>query len=164
MSIEIWPEIQFCFLKDCGANVLLLTDEEGKTMNVAPGVEALEIPAVIIGTKTLIYPTLIWDDKTTVLVDTGFPGQVSEFRRAIVGAGTSLEKIDKIIITHHDRDHIGSLRKILTELPQKASVLAHEKEKEYLEGHIAPFKVTLAEAPDSPYPPEMKGCIPVTKG
>jgi glyoxylase-like metal-dependent hydrolase (beta-lactamase superfamily II) len=34
--------------------------------------------------------------------------------------------------------------------------LAHEKEKEYLEGRIPPFKVTMAEAPDSPYPPEIK--------
>ena len=34
--------------------------------------------------------------------------------------GASLERIDKIIITHHDRDHIGSLRNILNELPQKA--------------------------------------------
>jgi len=125
-------------------------------MNVAPGIEVLEIPAVIMGTKTLIYPTLIWDDKTTILVDAGFPGQISEFRRAIMEAGTSFEKIDKIIITHHDRDHIGSLRAILSELPQKASVLAHEKEKEYLEGRIPPFKVTMAEAPDSPYPPEIK--------
>lgn len=69
-------------------------------MNVASGVEVLEIPAVINGARTLIYPTLIWDDKTTVLVDAGFPNQVSEFRRAIMEAGTYLERIDRIIITH----------------------------------------------------------------
>jgi glyoxylase-like metal-dependent hydrolase (beta-lactamase superfamily II) len=134
------------------------TDIRRKTMNIATGVEMLEIPAEILGTRTLIYPTLIRDSKTTILVDAGFPGQLSDFRRAIVEAGTgaSLEKIDTIIITHHDRDHIGSLRDILTELPQKASVLAHEEEKPYIEGRIPPFKVTLADAPDSPYPPELK--------
>jgi len=58
-------------------------------MNVAPGVEVLEIPAVIMGTKTLIYPTLIWDEKTTILVDAGFPGQISDFRQAIMETGTS---------------------------------------------------------------------------
>ncbi len=125
-------------------------------MNIAAGVEMLDIPAEIRGTPTLIHPTLIWDDQTTILVDAGFPGQVPEFRRAIIEAGVYLERIDKIIITHHDRDHTGSLRTLLTELPQKVSVLAHEKEKAYIEGRIPPFKATLANAPESPYPPEMK--------
>jgi glyoxylase-like metal-dependent hydrolase (beta-lactamase superfamily II) len=35
-------------------------------------------------------------------------------------------------------------------------VLTHEGERQYLEGRILPFKATLADAPDSPYPPEMK--------
>lgn len=125
-------------------------------MKIATGVEMLEIPATIQGAQTFIYPTLIWDSKTTILVDTGFPGQLSEFRRAIKEGGASFERIDKIIITHHDRDHIGSLRSILKELPQKASVFAHEGEIHYIEGRIPPFKATLAEAPDSPYPPEIK--------
>jgi glyoxylase-like metal-dependent hydrolase (beta-lactamase superfamily II) len=125
-------------------------------MKIATGVEMLEIPATIRGAQTFIYPTLIWDSKTTVLVDAGFPGQLSAFRRAIMEAGASFERIDKIIITHHDRDHIGGLRSILNELPQKASVFSHQEERPYIEGRIPPFKATLADAPDSPYPPEMK--------
>jgi glyoxylase-like metal-dependent hydrolase (beta-lactamase superfamily II) len=125
-------------------------------MKIATGIEMLGIPATIQGAQTFIYPTLIWDDKTTILVDAGFPDQLSEFRRAIMESGASFERIDKIIITHHDRDHIGSLRSILNEFPQKASVFSHEGERQYLEGRIPPFKATLADAPDSPYPPEMK--------
>ena len=125
-------------------------------MKIATGVEMLEIPATIQGSQTFIYPTLIWDEKTTILIDAGFPGQLSEFRRAIMEGGASFERIDKIIITHHDRDHIGSLRSILNELPRKASVFSHEGERQYIEGRILPFKATLADAPDSPYPPEMK--------
>jgi len=125
-------------------------------MNIATGVEMLDIPAEIRGTQTLIHPMLIWDDQTTVLVDAGFPGQVPEFRRAIAEAGVCFDGINKIIITHHDRDHTGSLRAILAELPRKVSVLAHEEEKAYIEGRIPPFKATLANAPDSPYPPEIK--------
>jgi len=118
-------------------------------MKIATGVEMLEIPATIQGAQTFIYPTLIWDEKTTILIDAGFPGQLSEFRRAIMEGGASFERIDKIIITHHDRDHIGSLRSILNELPHKASVLTHEGEGPYVEGRIPPFKATLADAPDS---------------
>ena len=120
------------------------------------GTEVLELPALIMGTETSIYPTLIWDNETAILVDAGFPGQISHIRQAVIKAGVLFEKIDKIIITHHDRDHIGSLRTILTELPQKASVFAHKEERPYLEGRILPFKASLAEAPDSPYPPKMK--------
>lgn len=125
-------------------------------MKIDAGIEMLEIPAEIGGTQTLIYPTLIWSDSTTILVDAGFPGQVPEFRRSITKAGAFFDKIDKIIITHHDRDHIGSLRAILSELSHKALVLVHEEEKAYIEGSIPPFKATLADALDSPYPPEMK--------
>ncbi len=93
-------------------------------MKIATGVEMLEIPAMIRGAQTFIYPTLIWDSKTTILVDAGFPDQLSEFKQAIMEGGASFERIDKIIITHHDRDHIGSLRSILNELPRKAFCLA----------------------------------------
>jgi glyoxylase-like metal-dependent hydrolase (beta-lactamase superfamily II) len=125
-------------------------------MKIATGIEMLEIPATIRGTKTSIYPTLIWNSKTMVLIDAGFPDQLSDIRQSITKAGASLERIDKIIITHHDRDHIGSLRSILNELPRKASVFSHEGERPYIEGRILPFKATLADAPDSPYPPEIK--------
>jgi glyoxylase-like metal-dependent hydrolase (beta-lactamase superfamily II) len=125
-------------------------------MKIATGIEMLEIPATIQRSQTFIYPTLIWDSKTTILIDAGFPGQLYAFRKAIMKGGASFERIDKIIITHHDRDHIGGLRSILNELPQKASVFTHESEIPYIEGRIPPFKATLAYAPDSPYPPEMK--------
>lgn len=128
-------------------------------MITTTGVEALEIPATIMGAQTSIYLTLIWDDRTTILVDAGFPGQCSDIRQAVMRTGASFEKIDRIIITHHDRDHIGSLRSIMSELPQKPSVLAHEKEKPYIEGRILPCKVTLAKAPDSSYTPEMKAAF-----
>ena len=35
-------------------------------------------------------------------------------------------------------------------------MFTHEGEIPYIEGRIPPFKATLADAPDSPYPPEMK--------
>jgi len=123
---------------------------------IARGVEALEIPATIGGMKTSIYPTLIWDSEAAILVDAGFPGQIPAIRRSVASSGALFENIDKIIITHHDRDHTGSLRSVLTNLPQKASVLSHQEERQYIEGRALPCKVILAEAPDSPYPPETK--------
>jgi glyoxylase-like metal-dependent hydrolase (beta-lactamase superfamily II) len=127
------------------------------------GIEALELPAVIMGSETSIYPTLIWDSETMILVDAGFPGQIFHIRQAMTKVGALFKKIDKIIITHHDRDHIGSLRAILGELPQKVMVLAHKEEKPYIEGQILPCKASLADAADSPYPPEMKALFRLQK-
>jgi hypothetical protein len=44
-------------------------------MQVANGIEMLEISATIMGKANVIYPTLIWDEALVILVDTGYPGQ-----------------------------------------------------------------------------------------
>jgi hypothetical protein len=44
------------------------------TMQVANGVEMLEISATIVGKIDVIHPTLFWDRDVAILVDTGYPG------------------------------------------------------------------------------------------
>jgi glyoxylase-like metal-dependent hydrolase (beta-lactamase superfamily II) len=120
-------------------------------MQIASGIEMLEISATIMGKVNIIHPTLIWDKETTVLIDTGFPGQLSLIREAMINAGVSLEKLNKIIITHQDIDHIGSLPSILDESSQQIEVLANEVEKPYIEGEkrslrLTPEAIAKAEA------------------
>lgn len=61
-------------------------------------------------------------------------------------AGVTFDKLSKVIITHHDADHIGSLSSILKELPKKVEVLAHEEEKLYIQGEKLPIKLAQMEA------------------
>jgi glyoxylase-like metal-dependent hydrolase (beta-lactamase superfamily II) len=117
-------------------------------MQVANGVEILEISANVMGKVDIIHPTLIWDKDTVILVDTGFPGQLGKFREAIEKAGVPFDKLNKIILTHQDIDHIGSLPDILHELPQRVEVLASEAEKPYIQGEKRLIKFE-ALAPDS---------------
>jgi glyoxylase-like metal-dependent hydrolase (beta-lactamase superfamily II) len=98
-------------------------------MRLADGVEVLELPMMSFMGPTIIHPTLIWDDKTVVLADTGFPGQLQQIREAMDRAGVPFDRLDKVIITHQDIDHIGSLPDIVRESPHKVEVLAHEEEK-----------------------------------
>ncbi|MHB8157865.1 MAG: MBL fold metallo-hydrolase [Desulfocucumaceae bacterium] len=114
-------------------------------MKVASGVEALEISMNIMGTPGIIYPSLIWDNHTVILVDAGYPGQLPQIRVAIEKAGVSFAKLDKVIVTHHDLDHTGSLSSILKDLPQKVEVLAHEEEKPYIQAERRPTKMTQVE-------------------
>jgi glyoxylase-like metal-dependent hydrolase (beta-lactamase superfamily II) len=56
--------------------------------------------------------------------------------------GVEFERINKIIITHHDLDHIGSLTSVINNSHNKIEVLAHSDEKPYIEGDKMPVKFT----------------------
>ncbi|MFL0266925.1 MBL fold metallo-hydrolase [Candidatus Clostridium radicumherbarum] len=85
-------------------------------MRIANGIEMLEISCNLMGRVTKIYPVLIWDDKDMVLVDTGLPGQLERFREAVEKIGLSFERISKVLITHQDIGHVGSLASIVKEM------------------------------------------------
>jgi glyoxylase-like metal-dependent hydrolase (beta-lactamase superfamily II) len=97
-------------------------------------IEQLDIPINRDGRLRVIHPTLIWDEENMILVDTGFPGQLPEFRAAIEGLGLNADRLSKVIITHQDRDHIGGLPEIVTVSTLKVEVLAHPAEMPYIQG------------------------------
>jgi len=124
-------------------------------MKVDQGIEMLEIPANVMGTPNITYPTLIWDSDTIVLIDTGYPGQLSLIRDAFDKAGVPFDKLTITILTHQDIDHIGNLLSIQKELPS-VKALAHAEEKAYIQGDKCPIKVAQLEASLDSLPPEMK--------
>ncbi|WP_410511690.1 MBL fold metallo-hydrolase [Paenibacillus sp. BR2-3] len=114
-------------------------------MHIAKGIEMLEISVQVMGGSETIYPTLLWDEETAVLVDTGYPGLLPTFKDALQEAAVPWSKLHTIIITHQDLDHIGSLPSFLTEGDSKLTVLAHEIEKPYIQGE----KMLLKHTPDA---------------
>lgn len=48
--------------------------------------------------------------------------------------GVPFNKLNKVILTHQDIDHIGGLPKILEASDHKIKVIAHEIDKPYIEG------------------------------
>jgi glyoxylase-like metal-dependent hydrolase (beta-lactamase superfamily II) len=125
-------------------------------MKIANGVEMLEISANVMETPTIINPTLIWDKDAIILVDAGYPGQLSLIRKEIEKIGVDFNKLNLVILTHHDIDHIGSVSSILKELHNNVKVLAHEEEKAYIEGEKVPLKLAQLEANLNSLPGEMK--------
>jgi len=77
-------------------------------MKIADGVEMLKLPMNMGGMVSMIYPTLIWDDNTVILVDAGLPDQIEEIREKMNRTGVLFEKLNMIIVTHQDIDHIGA--------------------------------------------------------
>ena len=102
-------------------------------LKIADGIEMLELPMNMMGMERTIYPTLMWDEDAVVIVDAGIPNSLNEIKKAMNKAGVPFERLNKIIVTHQDIDHIGGINDILAELPD-LEVLAHEDDKPYIQG------------------------------
>jgi glyoxylase-like metal-dependent hydrolase (beta-lactamase superfamily II) len=111
-------------------------------MKIADGVEMMELSMNMGGIQSSIHPTLIWDDNNVILVDAGLPGGLPDIKEEMSKAGVSFDKLDKIIITHQDMDHIGGLPDILRESDHEIKVLAHEEDKPYIQGEKRLNKIT----------------------
>ncbi|RLQ93214.1 MBL fold metallo-hydrolase [Falsibacillus albus] len=111
-------------------------------MKIADGIEMLEISANMMGKTETIHPVLIWNENEALLVDTGFPGQLPLFKNAFLKAEVPFEKLKKIIITHQDIDHIGSLPAILRASPEKIDVYSSKGEKPFIQGDKRILKIT----------------------
>lgn len=101
-------------------------------MKISNGVDVIELN---IQGFTL-NPTLIWDEGSAVLIDTGMPGQLEAIKSAMSNVGVPFERLKAIILTHQDLDHIGSLPEILLTSDQQIEVYAHLFDKPYIEGHL----------------------------
>jgi glyoxylase-like metal-dependent hydrolase (beta-lactamase superfamily II) len=112
-------------------------------MNISDGIETLELRSLnLTGSWGIINPVLIRDNDTALLVDAGYPGQLPQIRDAVEQAGAPFSDVNKIIITHHDLDHIGSLADIWRESGGRIEVLAHAGEVPYIQGDLPPVKQT----------------------
>lgn len=100
------------------------------------GIQAIEISMSIQGNPFVIYPTVLWDEQEVILVDTGLPGQVELIRAAFENASIPFDKLTKIMITHQDRDHIGSLPELKRLFGEQVQVIAHEVAVPYLTGDV----------------------------
>lgn len=111
------------------------------TMAELKGIETLTIEK----DSFVIHPTLIWDEKQTLLIDTGMPGYMEEINLVMDKANKSLEDLTGILITHQDINHIGSLPEILTACTQHLTIYAHKEEIPYIEGDLPLLKTNPAK-------------------
>ncbi len=110
-------------------------------MKIANGVEMLEISGTVLSQPYQIYPTLMVDGNTILLVDTGYPGQHAKIREAVEKAGVPFENLNQVILTHQDIDHIGGLSAILKDAPRRIEVLSHQEERAFIQGDQQPHKL-----------------------
>lgn len=111
-------------------------------MKITPGVEMLELTMDLMGSTSMIHPTLLFDAHHAMLVDVGMPGQLPAIIFALEKAGVPLERLDGVILTHQDIDHIGSIVDVLKAVGKPIPVYAHANDQPYIEGDREPLKMT----------------------
>ncbi len=94
--------------------------------------------------KAFLNVTAIRFDGGLVLVDAGFPGFLQKIEETMDKAGLKLADVKKIIITHHDGDHIGCLKAILDKYPG-IEVMSTAKQAPHITGMQKPLRLQLAE-------------------
>jgi len=115
-------------------------------MQIVKGVEMLCLAATMpTGESTLIHPVLLQDESRVILIDTGYPGQAPLIKASLQEKKLSLESVTDIILTHHDMDHIGSLKQILQLVNHTICVMAHTDEVPYIQCELPPIRVQEME-------------------
>ncbi|MED4241089.1 MBL fold metallo-hydrolase [Priestia megaterium] len=109
-------------------------------MKVASGVEVIELKIEALGNEIVLNPTLVWDEKMSLLIDTGIPGQLTQIKESMAKVGVPVDTLKAIILTHQDIDHIGSAPQFLGELNNQITIYAHEDDKPYIEGDLPLIK------------------------
>jgi len=101
--------------------------------------------------QTVFYNVSLIVDAThgPTLVDTGLPGQYDAIVAALAEANLAVADLKRIILTHQDIDHVGSLHDLVQ--ASGARVLAHAVEAPFIDGTRLPRFATpevLAQRPE----------------
>jgi glyoxylase-like metal-dependent hydrolase (beta-lactamase superfamily II) len=102
-------------------------------MKIAENIEMIKISMNVMERERIVYPTLIWDNDNVIQIDTGIPSNLETIKNQMETAGVSFARLNIIIATQQDIDHIAGIKGILFEKPE-VMVLAHEADKPYIQG------------------------------
>jgi len=94
---------------------------------LAPDIHAIECSGV---------NAYLVDDDVPTLVDAGTPFDEDDIRDGIAKAGVALEDIKRVLLTHYDVDHVGTLAALAPEL--NATVRAGAFDADLLTGRRKP--------------------------
>ncbi|MED3728649.1 MBL fold metallo-hydrolase [Priestia filamentosa] len=102
-------------------------------MKIAEGLEILKLEMGSGEQKMIVYPTVIYDKESCVLVDTGMPGYAKELYNLMSEENLNPERLTGVLLTHQDIDHIGSLPQLIEE-NENLHIYAHEEDRPYIDG------------------------------
>ena len=102
-------------------------------MIIADGIGMLELSLNSMGRVSKIYPTVIWDNDSALLIDAGLPKSMADMKLAVENEGVPFDRIETLMITHQDIDHFGGGAEIIKNHPN-IRVCSHMLDAPYIEG------------------------------
>lgn len=102
-----------------------------------------------------INPILLIDNNDVVLVDCGYPNFLNLLETSMKSKNIDPNSLTKVLITHHDDDHMGALYEIKEKYPN-VKVVASEIESEYISGRKKSLRLLQAEEILKVLPEEQK--------
>ena len=118
-------------------------------------IQVLEIRYESGGRTGMIHPVIIRDRDNLILVDAGLVGQRDILEEAVERIGISFSQLTHIFITHHDHDHIGSLRVIKEKYPY-IKIVSSEVESPFIDKSEKSPRLIQAESIYPTLPEELK--------
>lgn len=100
-------------------------------------------------------PTLIISGEERILVDCGTPGLLKQLSNALEMEQFKVSDLTKVIITHPDHDHYGSLAELKKAYPQ-IKVITSAFDAPYIEGLKKSLRLEQIESLYSFLPPDRK--------
>jgi glyoxylase-like metal-dependent hydrolase (beta-lactamase superfamily II) len=76
------------------------------------------------------------DDGEWTLVDAGWPGDEETVREGLAAAGIGPADVDRVLLTHYDADHVGTLARLTPDLD--APIYLHEADAPFVAGDRKP--------------------------
>lgn len=102
-------------------------------MRLNEDVHVLPLPMVRDGVPRPLHVSLVLDpERGATLIDAGLPGQLDVILAGLADAGVGPRDLRRILLTHQDFDHVGSLPDLVA--TTGARVLAHETEAPFIDG------------------------------
>ncbi|MGG7179402.1 MBL fold metallo-hydrolase [Clostridium paraputrificum] len=118
-------------------------------------VSILEVNFDFGGEVNRIYPVVLEDEREMVLIDCGYPGFLSLIEEEGIKNGVDIGRLSKIIITHHDFDHMGSVAEFKRKYPN-TEILAAREDEPYISGKEKSLRLQQAEGIYESLPEEEK--------
>ena len=110
-------------------------------------VTVLPLRFVFESIDSFIYPAVLQDDYGITLIDCGYPGFLPNIESALVQAGFQMKDLKRIIITHHDHDHMGALKELVDKYPE-IEVMSSKAQKPFITGNTKSLRLLQAEEID----------------
>ncbi len=99
------------------------------------------------GIIDVIYPVILRDDNDMILIDCGYPNFLTLIEESAIKNGIDLSKLTKLIITHHDFDHMGSAADFKRKYPN-IKILSSIIDEKYISGKEKSLRLQQAESID----------------